>query len=803
MNKKITSLLILSLFAIVIIFAYGFKGEDKGQQNRKITANDDYEFIAINQVFMWLANNGDGSHDPRTDGNGFYWPGGQNATKSAIFEDGLIFGGKLGREIRMNGNTHRQGLQAGKILEDGTADDPTLDKYRVYKITKGWESFPPGPERDARQKDYEEWPILDGAPYIDVNGDGEPTENVDLPRYEGDETVWYVANDLDAARSTFTYGTLPMGLEFQTTVFGFKRTGALGDMIFKKYKIINKGKNTINDLILGYWSDTDMGDANDDYTGCDTALSLGYTYNSTNSDGIYGTPPPAIGYDFFQGPILPGAPTDTAKFLGEKRAGFRNLPMTAFSFYINGSSTYRDPSQGLASGSVEFYNYLQGLVWNGEPFIDPTNSQEVKFVLAGDPVAGSGWYEGGGWPSGPPAGDRRHLMSSGPFALAPGDTQEIVVGIIAAIGADNIQSITALKTKDLSAQKAYDADFELTPPPDQPNVSAVSEENKITLWWENNAENYSSKDPLLGATVNFSVNGVNYVIHLTDEPGTDTSKYYNFEGYRVWQFKDETGSNPTLLATFDIINNVTEIRDYINAYVLVNGSPVPTEPYVAGFNSGLRRFYNVSKDVFTNGPLFNGSPYYFAVTAYGYSKWSDPPVLESTPRIVEVRPGQPAIDASIPYNVGERITLNQISGQGDGLIQLQVIDPYNLTGHDYRLELNEPLNPADFRDPNSSYNLIDLTTNDTLNYQAKDFLTSVVVKGEFEIPASDIEGKLVTDGFILLAHQAGIDSIEWIDKAYPPSGKTVGVKGVYEVIGPGGNPLTEPLPVFRQLKFYR
>jgi hypothetical protein len=119
----------------------------------KPLTNDDYNFIAINEIKMWVSNNGDGSHDPATDGNGFYWPEGKLAKKAAIFEDGLIWGGLVDGEIRVNGNEHQQGLQAGKILSGGIADDPNNPHYRVYKIRKDWEDLPPGQERVAFEQD--------------------------------------------------------------------------------------------------------------------------------------------------------------------------------------------------------------------------------------------------------------------------------------------------------------------------------------------------------------------------------------------------------------------------------------------------------------------------------------------------------------------------------------------------------------------------------------------------------------------------------------------------------------------------
>ncbi len=765
MRDKIIGVL-LAFTILLGLVSLGFKGEEKDSKVKKISTNDVYDYIAINQIFMWISNNGDGSHDPQTDAQGFFWPGGINAVKGAVFEDGFLWGGKIGREIRVGGSDYRHGLEAGPILADGNPANPGSDKYRIYKIRKGWENLPPGPEKDRLAKDYDEWPVDDGAPWVDVDGDGVYTKGVDQPQFIGDEVLWFVSNDLDPAKTTFLYGTLPLGLEMQCTVFGFKRTGALGDMVFKKYKLINKGNNTIKDMIVGYWSDTDLGDANDDYTGCDTALSLGYTYNGTNHDQIYGTPPPAIGYDFFQGPIVQGSATDSAKFLSSWRHGYRNLPMTAFTFYINSNSTYRDPTLGSPAGAIEMYNYMEGKLWDGTDFIDPNSGQAVKFVLAGDPVAGTGWYEGAGWPNSPTGGpgDRRHLMSSGPFTMTPGDTQEVVVGLVIAQGANNLNSITALKEKDAAAQIAYDLDFNLTPAPNVPKVIPVPGDKKITLTWETNAEKYHEVDPIIPDTIRLNVSGTDYVIPV------GSNRYFNFQGYQVWQYKDLTGTDPVLLATFDKKDSVSDIRNYQYDYIKVNGGSLNQEPLISGPNEGLRRYYTITKDAYTNGPLYNGNPYYFAVTAYGYSKYSDPPILESSPQIVEVFPGTKAIDANYTYDEGSSVPLSQIAGVSDANIRLKVVDANALTGHKYKVAIYGP-------EDSLKYAVIDVTLGDTLLADQTDFGT-------------DSLHKPVVDGFMALVEDTGADSLSALPTKY-------GVKGVYETKGPGGVDLSDPINVLK------
>lgn len=738
-NKKI-----IYLMSIVLAFgllSLGFAPKEKEKDKSKLSktnTNDNYNWISVNQCFMWVGNNGLGSLNPIT-GNtqGFLWPGGDNATIGAIYEDGFIWGAKIGREIRVNGSVYRQGLQAGKILSDGTADDPSLSKYRIYKIRKGWELLAPGPVRDAFEKDYNEWPVEDGAPWDDIDGDGIFTRGVDQPQFIGDEVLWFVSNDLDPTRSTFTYGTLPMGLEQQTTIFGFNKTGDLGDMVFKKYVLINKGNLVLKDVILGYWSDTDLGAAGDDYTGCDTVLSLGYTYNGDNDDDdAYGPNPPSLGYDFFQGPIVQAEATDSAKFLGTWRKGYRNLPMTAFTFYINGPGPYQDPAQGVASGSVQFYNYLSGLVWNGDPFVDPNTGVVSKFVLAGDPVTQTGWNEFT-WALTVP-GDRRHLMCSGPFEMAPGDTQEVVVGILIGRSTSNVNSITELKRKDLASQIAYDLDFQLTPSPSAPFVSSFTDEGEVTIYWEPNSETYDEGDPI-----------------IYGRGFEDTT--YTFQGYLVWQFSDLSGSNPTLLGIFDLADTV----DLITQNEVVGDIQVKTPVYELP-NTGLAHFYRTRTDAINNAPLVNARPYYFGVTAFGYSPNSDPVFLENPPQIIEVRPGRQAVDVVLSNNSGDSETATQVSGSGDGNINFYVIDPLAVTGDEYEISVIGGAVEGD-----TSYSIINVTKADTLYSNLTSF------------GSDSLHDKLVFDGILASVQNTGLEKLQEVTTSYR-------IKSVDEVKGPGG-----------------
>ena len=81
----------------------------------------------------------------------------------------------------------------------------------------------------------------------------------------------------------------------------------------------------------------------------------------------------------------------------------------------------------------------------------------TPYALVGDPLSGEGWVDGDQF--GP--GDRRVGLASGPFNMAVGDTQEVVVAEIAAIGLNRLQAYRILKYYDVLAQEAFDNGLEI------------------------------------------------------------------------------------------------------------------------------------------------------------------------------------------------------------------------------------------------------------------------------------------------------------------------------------------------------
>ncbi len=447
---------------ILLLFCISFAAfaQNKGTERpNEILTNDFYDFININRILMWLGNNGALSHSPITAGSGLEWPAGSG--KNLVFCEGLIIGGLLDGEPHISGSTYRHGLQAGSILPNGTSDDPNATRNRIYRAHRydaAWLNQLPVNEKARILTDLRDWPVQQGAPWIDANGNGgyDPDPDAwargelsDTPLLPGDDVFWFVSNDMDQRRSAELYGTIPMGLEFQTMVWASSGHPLLENVVFREHTIIHKGPSRVNELRIGAWEDADLGDAFDDLCGVDTTLGLTFAYNGYGHDWLYPVPP-VTGILWLQTPVVP-EPGSTARFGQGIRPDYANIPLSAYVHYINGDQVYQDPYLGSSVGAWQMMNYLTGYLHDGNPMIDPLTNLETRFTLAGDPVLGTGWVDG----VASPPGDRRQLSGCGPFTLAPGDTQKVVFARLVASDGNNLLGVRALKNTARQLRDMY------------------------------------------------------------------------------------------------------------------------------------------------------------------------------------------------------------------------------------------------------------------------------------------------------------------------------------------------------------
>lgn len=691
----------------------------------------------ISNWAYWMYSDGTSGIDPTANWGGIYPRG----TMGNIYQDGFVFGGLVagaGDPVRVGGATYATGLTPGWVNGRGdaaSAADANDPRARMYRIRSDWATLAPSQVRDEAAEanllasgsvsssqvqeiidqyaiDWKEWPVDLGAPYVDVNGNGfydpvldgngaaDPTAG-DYPGIaNADQVVWQAVNDFNNAISLDLYGTPSMGVELQITAWAYDQDNAkLGQIIFKKYKLVNRSTNTIEKMYVGQWCDADVGGAGDDLTGCDPELSVGYAYNGGPVDAQYASfnlNPTVVGYDFFQGPLVEtGVPTDTAVFDLQQVTGYKNLPMTSFGWFAAGATTITDPPLHQKEGATAWYNLLRGFIPTQNTITDsipytegniPVSAGGVptKFPLAGNPVNGSGDIDGGVNNTFAP-GDRRFVLCSGPFDLQPWDdangdgqpgfgdagVQEVVVAIIGGTGSDYLTNIDIMKDVDKVAQDIYNDLFRSIPkPPPSPVVKAIPNRNSIALEWGSDLAS----------------------VQRTEADNEATG--YSFEAYNVYQLPSPTSGRDEAvrIATFDVVNGVTKVSQ--------KGTFVPslgdtgTVVVQSGTDSGIQRYITIERNALTGDPIYPGNTYYFAVTAYNHNP--DPQLieaktLESSFIVVDggvtaqdPRPGQTFYAAS-----SSLLDIDLANVASDGQVEALVVDPTALVDATYSITFED------------------------------------------------------------------------------------------------------------------
>ena len=627
MSKK--TLITLTLLVLAVSALAMSPQNGKFSQKEKLLLDTD-TWIDVNQILMFVTNKGSFAYDQGGyfgKNDGLYFPFttvqdilDQKNVTSVLFASGIWVAAvdNASGDTLVSAAEYSDDYFPGPIV-GGTwvANADTRPEYRVYKLFK--DSLAGNPNQD-----YLNWPVSQGAP-VDSSGN---------PAMIGDQMCWAVYNDINPAPHTNDLASdSGLGVEIRQTTFGFNRTDALADVVFIKLQIYNKGGRDLSNMKLTLWSDPDLGDAGDDFVGSDTVLSLAYCYNATNNDATFKSRPPAVGYDFFQGPLVfTGDNADTATMWNfQKFVGYQNMPMTAMMMYRNGE----DPAS-----PTETYQYMSGLLakQGGAPLPNGTT-----FYAPGDPVTGTGDLDNN-------ASDRRYMLTTGPFDFAPGDSTEILAAVVVGQGGDRKSSVSVLRYNDKFAQQAYDNEFNLLQPPAPPNVTLYELNNEIGLVWNDTSE---------------------------VDPGD-----YPFQGYSIFQGEAATGPW-TRIGNYDIIDGAAIILDD----VLDPLTGVLEQRAVKfGSDNGIRRYFNIKDDALTGNKLANNTEYFFRVEAYSYN--SDPlatPKTLTSATIASGIPQQPIAGKDINAAFANEIVATHTTGVSDGTVIAKVVDPTAITGDSYRV----------------------------------------------------------------------------------------------------------------------
>ncbi|WP_417589277.1 hypothetical protein [Owenweeksia hongkongensis] len=554
-------------------------------------------------------------------------------------------------------------------------------------------------------------------PGYDVNGTQDcQAKEVDL--LYGDQTIWWVYNDKGNVHTETQAGAL--GFEIRAQAFAFTSNDEVNNMTFNNYRILNKSTFRLTETYFGTWFDPDLGNPRDDIIGSDISRGLGYCYNADLDDegpNGYGKNPPAVGFDFFQGPFadyfdgldndrdgcIDGIRDSLGLCQDEDRAAGINerIIMSGFMYYDNVPG-----NQGNPDVALDFYNYLnskwkngnnliietpqgKGRPGNGDGFVPSNLGTATRFAYPGLSFDTTGAYEPSApvdwWEDPNNSEDKRGLHCAGPFSLEPGALNFITTGVVWArnfSGGDIFASVNDVIIADDKAQQLFDNCFNVLDGPTSPDVEIVELDRELIFKLKNaytdKTIGYSQVDPAIAGDPDWTP-------IQADSAFRAGYFSYKFEGFQIFQVNGPDvgvddlydGDQARLIFQSDIDNNIGQLINYEQNELLQNGALVPVDKTILANNSGIELTYRLKEDAFATGDreLVNNREYYFYVIAYAQNQFAitDPLNLsvpsQKTPFLAgrKIGNGQKAYLA-IPSKIANRNGGTQTNSQyGDEL----------------------------------------------------------------------------------------------------------------------------------------
>lgn len=490
---------------------------------------------------------------------------------------------------------------------------------------------------------------------------------------------WSQSNDLDTTHQFA--GGLPLGVLVTTETYSWNSSYRdVQDIVFFRYTIknIRPDHKTWENAYIGIAMDADIGDPTNDLCGAFPDLNLGFEYSPEQLSAYEKTlpyPPGLVGVQFIDGPV-------------------------------------KDPVTGIA----KLHSYVR---WASE--LTPNNDEQWYDLLAAgemDTVDSE-------------PGDKRMLLSNGPFTLAYGDSVQFIMAVCFAepdwyfnSSLKGTASIYPNKLKEVAANAIYiyDHNFLFPQPPSLPRLTLLPEDQKMVITWDASSE--KSVEP------------------VTALPTTDP---HNFEGYRLYKSTSGTQGTFQLLGDWDLV-------DFDDL-----GKPI-------GTNTGLVHSY-------IDQGLTDGKNMFYALTAYAKGEYQPGHYGDSAYEVVApLETGMifgVNLNAAVPQPPASNFTSPGLSNYSvtsndSASMRLTVTSQYLVTDSvksgQYKLEFGSP---GDIR--------IDLGTNvEGPNIYVVDVSTGDTVSTTMNFPITDPPTSVSSDFFngMELSFTGPILSGNTVDTAY-------------------------------------
>jgi hypothetical protein len=491
--------------------------------------------------------------------NGYdFWPGPLNPSTDSITMANMLAYNKVWKVNRYDIANFIYNWNAGNV-QNGT--------YYPTTAIATWPGNSP----------YNGQPL---APYVDVDNDGNYNyTHGDYPLIKGDQMIWSVYND-NFGKHTETKSINNIRLEVQSSAYAFTCPSVadsdvvLNNTTFYNYKIVNRGNTQLSKAFISLWIDTDLGNYQDDYIGCDVMNDFGYTYNGDNYDEDTDLPGYHSNLPVFACNILSGPLADASDGIDNNHNCVIDEPgekclMSGFTYYINSGASLN----GNPNGYAAYYNLMSGNWETGAPmtygnqglnatsgtnpvckYLFPGTSDPYGFGLGGNcnlpvvPPAGGSWTEGN-IPNNPP-GDRRFMVNVGPFTMQPAGIYQLDYALV-------------------FTQDSIHCDSNNT----CPITRAVQDNKRVKQWFNSNA--YPSCLSLSGLGIQQN-NAPSLNIKLYPNPA-NTTVYIEFPN----------AQRNVTIEVFDMLGKVVRGFQYteLDKYATIPVSDLPSSVYTVKITS--------------------------------------------------------------------------------------------------------------------------------------------------------------------------------------------------------------------------
>ncbi|MFA6467269.1 MAG: hypothetical protein WCW35_00095 [Bacteroidota bacterium] len=310
--------------------------------------------------------------------------------------------------------------------------------------------------------------------------------------------------------------------------------------------------------------------------------------------------------------------------------------------------------------------------------------------------------------------DGDFIYGSGYFPLLAKATERFSLALVYGGGYggkwpdDDIADL--LKNKKI-VQQIYDANYQFPLAPEKPQLSAVADDQKVTLYWDRRAE--ESVDPVL--------------------------LIKDFEGYKIYKSTDPNFSD---IFTITDASGVPQMYKPLVQFDLKDGvqgfyeSSSSLHQQASGLSFDLGHETGLQHS-FVDDDVQNGRRYFYAIVAYDrgnealglfpkentkFVTISPEGKIDHDINVVVVTPNAKTTGYVSPVDTS---LLTRTSGFSSGTVRYKIIDPTKLTGHTYHITFFDTQNDTLDNNGNTIKDIADSTewTRVTTFYNVKDEAT--------------------------------------------------------------------------------